>query len=587
MGVSSRTRHGREPVVRELTFDVRPGQVTALVGPEGAGKSSTLRLLLGLDEGRGDTHFRGSPLHRLAHPAREVGALLGDVPGHPARTVRSQLRMVGAAVGAPPSRVDGTLAATGLTAHAGRRLDRLSLGMDRRLGIGCALLAEPGTLLLDEPLRGLPPEERSWWYALLRAHAERGGTVLCTTADPREAARFADRVLAIDAGRLVADQDAAAFARSRLRPRVAVRSPHAVRLAGLLQREARAGGRGIEAVTESGGLLSVYGSTCAEVGETAFRHRVLLHRLTDESGDTAPDPSPVPPGDPAPDAPAGTPPEAPRAPRVRPARGGGPLVSAPVRPLRYEVLRMTGVRTAPLVMAGAVVASVILCVLLARSRAASVPLALAGWPALLPLPPAALAAGLVGALSLGEEHRYPALAALHGPLARRLRLLAAKLLVTAVAALLTALLAVGIGAAALALVYGPGSLALPGDAPALLAGWCALAVGCAWAGLLGAGVFRVTAAGVAAVLAVPVAVVPLVREAVDDPGGGPARSAAGLPGRLGELSWTAFPGWADGWPAAGTRLFAQPMGVALVLSLSVLICAYMVTAGRREVLRRP
>ncbi|WP_197367999.1 ATP-binding cassette domain-containing protein, partial [Streptomyces clavuligerus] len=216
------------------------------------------------------------------------GALLGDVPGHPARTVRGQLRMLGAAVGAPPGRADEVLRAVGLAALADRRLDALSLGMDRRLGIGCALLADPRTLLLDEPFRGLPPGERAWWYGLLRAHAGRGGTVLCTTAEPKEAARFADRVLAIDAGRLVADQDAAVFSRARLRPRVAVRTPHAARLAELIHREARAGRRGVEAVAEGGGLLSVYGSSCAEVGETAFRHRVLLHRLAEETGDAPP-----------------------------------------------------------------------------------------------------------------------------------------------------------------------------------------------------------------------------------------------------------------------------------------------------------
>ncbi|WP_197356938.1 ATP-binding cassette domain-containing protein, partial [Streptomyces clavuligerus] len=288
IGLSSRPRHGRPPAVRELSFEARPGQVTALLGPGGAGKSTVLRLLLGLEPGRGVTCFQGGPLDRAALPAREVGALLGDVPGHPARTVRGQLRMLGAAVGAPPGRADEVLRAVGLAALADRRLDALSLGMDRRLGIGCALLADPRTLLLDEPFRGLPPGERAWWYGLLRAHAGRGGTVLCTTAEPKEAARFADRVLAIDAGRLVADQDAAVFSRARLRPRVAVRTPHAARLAELIHREARAGRRGVEAVAEGGGLLSVYGSSCAEVGETAFRHRVLLHRLAEETGDAPP-----------------------------------------------------------------------------------------------------------------------------------------------------------------------------------------------------------------------------------------------------------------------------------------------------------
>ena len=123
---------------------------------------------------------------------------------------------------------------------------------------------------------------------MLRAHAAQGGTVLFTTADPKEAARTADRVVTLDEGRLVADQEAADFARTRLRPRVAVRSPHAARLAALLTKEARTAQRSIEVVREDGNRLSVYGSTCADVGETAFRHGILVHQLADEIGDMGP-----------------------------------------------------------------------------------------------------------------------------------------------------------------------------------------------------------------------------------------------------------------------------------------------------------
>lgn len=131
-------------------------------------------------------------------------------------------------------------------------------------------------------------------HGLLRGHASLGGAVLFTTDDAKEAAHSADRVVSIAAGRLVADQDAAEFARTRLRPRVAVRSPHAARLADVLGREARVAQRSVEIVEESGSRLSVYGSSCAEVGEAAFRHGVLVHQLADETGDTGAPTSPVP-----------------------------------------------------------------------------------------------------------------------------------------------------------------------------------------------------------------------------------------------------------------------------------------------------
>ncbi|MFF0063940.1 ATP-binding cassette domain-containing protein [Streptomyces sp. NPDC005279] len=579
IGLTSIHRRDLPPAVDDLTFEARSGSVTALLGAPGSGKTAALRLMLELDSGRGVTYFRGSPLHRIAHPAREVGVLLGDVPGHPARTARGQLRMLCAAAGVSASRAEEMLDVVGLAALGGQRLDMLSLGMDRRLGLASALLGDPQTLILDEPCRGLSPAENSWLYGLLRSRASCGGTILLTTSDPKEAARLADRVITLDEGRLVADQDAAAFARTRLRPRVAVRTPHAVRLAAAVAREARVAQRSVEVVTEEGGLLSVYGSNCAEIGETAFRHGVLVHRLSDEVGDTGPAVTQAP-------APAPVP-EAQERPVPAAAECPGPLgppppprpVRSPLRPLRYEIRRLLGVRTAALIAAAALVASLALCVLLARISDTPLPALLAAWPDYLPLPPAAFGAGLVGALSYGEEFRYPALAAARGTVPRRLGLLLAKLTVTAVFALLLAVLVAVADAQALRLVYGTDMTPAPRNWPVLVASWGGLAVGCAWAGLLAAGVFRVTAAGVAAVLAVPVLIAPLVQAALVVPS---ARSIAGLPGRLRELAWVQLPQQADLWLMVAVRLVAQPFGAALALSLSALICAYLFTGLRRR-----
>ncbi|MFF3398705.1 ATP-binding cassette domain-containing protein [Streptomyces sp. NPDC002659] len=610
IGLTSAHRRDQAPAVDDVTFEARQGFVTALLGAAGSGKTTALRLMLQLEAGRGVTYFRGNPLHRIAHPAREVGVLLGDVPGHPARTARGQLRMLCAAAGVPASRADEMLEAVGLAGLGGERLGTLSLGMDRRLGLASALLADPQTLILDEPAKGLSPRENSWLYGLLRAHATHGGTVLCTTSDPKEAARIADRVVTLHAGRLVADQDAAAFSRTRLRPRVAVRTPQAARLAAAVAREARAAQRSVEVVAESGSLLSVYGSNCAEIGETAFRHGVLVHRLSDEVGDAGPEGRPQPdpaPGSEPPPAAAGAaaaafqpqpapatqevpppaeqamhpsnPPQAPRPP-VPPQSSLLPRpVRSPLRPLRYELRRLLGVRTALFVLGAVLVSSAALCVLLGRTGGTPLPAVLTAWPEFFPLPPAAFGAGLLGALSFGEEFRYPALAAARGTVPRRLGLLLAKLAVTAAAALLIALLVAVADFQALRLAYGSGAVPVPQNWPALMGSWSALAIGCAWAGLLGAGVFRVTAGGVAAVLAVPVLIAPLVQKALIAPS---VRSIAGLPGRLRELTWVWLPQQADDWLMAGVHLLAQPVGAALMLSLSALICAYLFTSLRRS-----
>ncbi|WP_328632128.1 ABC transporter ATP-binding protein [Streptomyces sp. NBC_00356] len=661
-GLTSNARKGSPPAVDDVSFDARAGRVTALLGARRSGKTTAVRLMLELQQGRGVTYFRGRPLHRIAHPAREVGVLLGDVPGHPARTVRGHLRMLCSAAGVPVRRADDVLEVVGLVSLREERLGTLSRGMDRRLGLACALLADPHTLVLDDPAAGLSARESRWLHGTLREYAALGGTVLFTTDDAREAARVADRVVTLDEGKVVADQDVADFARTRLRPRVAVRSPHAARFGVLLAKEARTAKRSVEVVTEDGSRLSVYGSTCADVGDIAFRHGILVHQLADEIGDagpsvaasvatenrssnsggdaeartdahtgsgaetgtdtetgtgtnvqtgTGPDGPTHPPAAATPLnvltptstfvplADAASPPAAQRRATsngraleaesaretsvalptlpppitVRTARG-------PLRPVRYELRRATGIATGHVTGALVLAVSAVLSVLLARAGHTPQPRLIAAWPQVLPLPPAALGAGLLGAFAFGEEFRHPALAADRGTVPRRLGLLAAKLLVGAAAALLLGVLTVVGDAALLYLVYGSELTQVPAEWLSLSASWLALVVGCAWAGVLASGLFRSTAAGLAAVVAVPIIIVPLVQKALEGPS---VRTAAGLPGRLRDLALMDWPFGIERFAAAGLRMITQPVGGALMLSLSALLCAYLFTALRTRV----
>ncbi|AVH56070.1 MULTISPECIES: ABC transporter ATP-binding protein [Streptomyces] len=581
IGLTSNPRKELPPAVDDVSFEACGGRVTALLGAPGAGKTTALKLMLELQQGRGITYFRGRPLHRIAHPSREVGVLLGEVPGHPARTVRGQLRMLCAAAGVPVRRADEVLEVVGLAGLRDERLGTLSRGMDRRLGLACALLADPHTLVLDNPADGLSAGEGRWLHGILRAHAAQGGTVLFTTDDPKEAARSADQVVTLEEGRLVADQPVADFARTRLRPRVAVRSPHAARLGALLTKEARTAQRSIEIVREEGNRLSVYGSTCADVGETAFRHGILVHQLADEIGDMGPVATPPAEGDadatgeprPAETLTANSPPPLPPPIAVRPA-------PSPLRPLRYELRRATGVGTGYLTAAAVLVTSALLSVLLARIGHTPQPRLLASWPQGLPLPPAALGAGLLGAIAFGEEFRHPALAADRGTVPRRLGLLAAKLLVASATALTLAFLTVGCDLEVLYVVYGRELTGVPADWLSLSASWIGLVVGCAWAGVLAAGIFRSTTAGLAAVLAVPTVVVPLVQKALEGPS---VRSAVGFAERLREVVLMQWPFGGERFLAAVVRVVAQPVGGALMLSLTALLCAYLLTTMRSRV----
>ncbi|MFJ1968953.1 ATP-binding cassette domain-containing protein [Streptomyces sp. NPDC087903] len=619
-GLTSNPRKDLPPAVDDVSFEARAGLVTALLGASGAGKSTALRLMLELQQGRGITYFRGRPLRRIAHPSREVGVLLGDVPGHPARTVRDHLRMLCAAAGVPVRRADEVLEVVDLAGLADEPLGTLARGMDRRLGLACALLPDPHTLVLDNPTDGLSVSESRRLHSMLSAHAARGGTTLFTTADPKEAARTADRVVTLERGRLIADQEVAHFARTRLRPRVAVRSPHAARLAAHLTKEARTARRSVEVVREEGNRLSVYGSTCAEVGETAFRHDILVHQLADETGDMGPSANELPmapsdvlektrsdstvresAGTPATGEagpPAGTderqtcPPGAARPAAALPTLTATEVASplpppisvrpapSPLRPLRYELRRATGIGTGFLTGAAVLVTSVLTAVLLARIGHTPQPRLLSAWPQELPLPPAALGAGLLGALAFGDEFRHPALAADRGTVPRRLGLLAAKLVVTAATALLLAFLTVGCDAEMLYLVYGRELTEVPADWLALSASWIGLVVGCAWAGVLAAGIFRSTTAGLAAVVAVPVVVVPVVQKVLEGPS---VRTAAGFPVRLREVLLLQWPFGGERYVAAAARVLVQPVGGALTLSLTALLCAYLLTTLRGRV----
>ncbi|MFJ3218798.1 ATP-binding cassette domain-containing protein [Kitasatospora sp. NPDC086801] len=281
-GLTKVYRKGAPPAVLDLTFDARPGMVTALLGAEEAGKSTALRLMLELERGQGVTLFDGRTYRRLRRPEREVGVLLpgpgpgaAAVAGHPGRKAHGHLRMLAAAVGVPARRADELLEQTRLAAVAGQRLRNFSPGMHRRLALAAALLGDPGTLLLDTPTEGLSPRNVEWFHSFLRSFGVAGGTVLVTTRTPQEAAQLADRVITLDRGRLVADQPVAEFRRTRLSPEVAVRGPQMARLADLLVSQ------GAEVRRDGGAGLAVAGVDRTEIGELAYRHGILLHELAD------------------------------------------------------------------------------------------------------------------------------------------------------------------------------------------------------------------------------------------------------------------------------------------------------------------
>jgi hypothetical protein len=282
----------------------------------------------------------------------------------------------------------------------------------------------------------------------------------------------------------------------------------------------------------------------------------------------------------------------------------------PAAPLRYELRRLFSVRTTWITMTAALVTALCFTLVLARTGIGLPPASgssvapavrlLAGWPSggVFFLPPVAVAAGLLGALAFGEEFRYPAMAPARSPVQRTLGHLAAKLAVSAAVAVVLSLVVAALNAASVTLLFGSDVLALPASSSYASGPWAssdtalsgagapwqlhiaallALTVGCAWTGLLAAGIFRSAAAGAAAVVAVPILIAPAVRTLLGGPTG---RSLDGLPERMESALLVPWPPGVDSWVSAGVRLAFQPLGPALALSLAAMLFAYLVAAVR-------
>src|SRR5262250_2605658 len=266
-------RYGRTTAVSDLTFTVQPGVVTGFLGPNGAGKSTTMRMILGLDEPTsGSVTVNGRPPRAHAAPLRELGGMLDPRAVHPARSAYHHLLALAQTNGIRRSRVDEVIDAVGLREVAGRAAGKFSLGMSQRLGIAAALLGDPATVVLDEPVNGLDVEGIRWIRGLLADLAARGKTVFVSSHLMSEIAQTATHLVVIGRGRLIADTSVAEFiaAAAPAAARVRVRSSDQDVLAGLL--------RSAEVTVEAAddGALLVSGLPAGGVGAAANAGRITV-----------------------------------------------------------------------------------------------------------------------------------------------------------------------------------------------------------------------------------------------------------------------------------------------------------------------
>ena len=272
-------RFGTRTAVSDVSFTVPPGRVTGFLGPNGAGKSTTMRMIVGLDRPTaGSVTIDGTPYGRLRAPLTDVGVLLDAKAVHTGRSARNHLRVLAATHGIGHRRVDEVIELTGLASVADKRAGGFSLGMGQRLGIAAALLGDPHTLILDEPVNGLDPEGVRWVREFVRRIAAEGRTVLLSSHLMSEMALTADHVIVLGRGRVLADGPVDELVRSWTTEAVLVRSPELSRLVEVLAPE------GVTTTLVETGLVHVVGTSAASVGEIAARHGIPLHELTPRSG---------------------------------------------------------------------------------------------------------------------------------------------------------------------------------------------------------------------------------------------------------------------------------------------------------------
>ncbi len=262
--------YGAQRAVNGLSFSAPAGQVTGFLGPNGSGKTTTFRCLLGLAEPTSGGAFIGGLAYgELVSPRRQVGAVLESTGFHPARSGRNHLRVIARAAGLEATRIDSLLELVGLRAAARRSVGGYSLGMRQRLGLAAAMLGDPEVLVLDEPANGLDPEGVSWIRQFLRASADEGRTVVVSSHQLAELAQIVDRVVIIRDGTLVAESDTAELAAARVTVRVD--------RTDLLLAALRSAGADHELLAD--GAISVSGRDTADIGAIAARAGVMVTEL--------------------------------------------------------------------------------------------------------------------------------------------------------------------------------------------------------------------------------------------------------------------------------------------------------------------
>ncbi|HWE67689.1 MAG TPA: ATP-binding cassette domain-containing protein [Acidimicrobiales bacterium] len=266
--------------VENLTCTVTPGKVTGFLGPNGSGKTTTLRMLLGLvAPSTGTATIGGRPYRDLTNPALTVGAVLEATGFHPSRRARSHLLTVARACGQDDRHVDAALDLVGLHDDAKRKVGGFSLGMRQRLELAGALIGDPDVLILDEPSNGLDPQGIAWLRDFMRYLAGEGKTVLVSSHLLSEMAQTIDEVVILSQGQLRAQGTLESITGNLTASTMRVRTPETDRLDSVLTQH------GLAFTRLASDQVAVHNVTPESLGPLLAQAQIILYELVHEGTD--------------------------------------------------------------------------------------------------------------------------------------------------------------------------------------------------------------------------------------------------------------------------------------------------------------
>lgn len=263
-------------VVDNLTFNIDSGVITGFLGSNGAGKSTTMKMIIGLvEKSDGRVEVLGGEYKNIKEPLKEVGVFIDSSAINVEYTAQQHLDIYATALKLPKERIDDILVNVGLNDVGNKKVKEFSLGMKQRLGIATALIGNPKILILDEPFNGLDVDGIQWLRGLLKKLAQEGKSIFLSSHLMSEMQEIVDKIVVISDGKLLANMTIEEMREKSLDSYVKICCGDVHKMYEILKEL----GKNINVDNEEK-VCNIYNMTQKEVGQIAFENNIPVYELT-------------------------------------------------------------------------------------------------------------------------------------------------------------------------------------------------------------------------------------------------------------------------------------------------------------------